>query len=57
MDFWASLEHGMKYKEDSAARPEIASELKSWAETIAATDARMLSLRKRIEALGSCLEK
>ena len=57
MDFWASLEHEMKDKKDSAARPEIASELKSCAETIAATDARMLSLRKRIEALGSCLEK
>ena len=29
MDFWASLEHQMKYKQDSADRPEIAAELKS----------------------------
>ena len=51
MDFWASLEHQMKYKQDGADTPEIAAELKSCAETIAATDARMLGIRKRIEAL------
>ena len=51
MDFWASLEHQMKYKKESADRPEIVSELKSCAETIAATDARMLGIRKRIENL------
>lgn len=51
MDFWASLEHQMKYKKESADRPEIAAELKSCAETIAATDARMLGIRKRIENL------
>ncbi len=51
MDFWASLEHQMKYKKENADRPEIASELKSCAETIAATDARMMGIRKRIEQL------
>ena len=51
MDFWASLEHQMKYKKESADRPDIAAELKSCAETIAATDARMLGIRKRIESL------
>lgn len=51
MDFWASLEHQMKYKKESADCPEIAAELKSCAETIAATDARMLGIRKRIESL------
>ena len=35
----------------SADRPEIAAELKSCAEVIAATDARMQNLRLRIEAL------
>ncbi len=53
MDFWASLEHSMKYKKESADRPDIAAELKSCAETIAATDARMLAIRRRIEALQS----
>ena len=51
MDFWVSLEHQMKYKKDSADRPEISAELRSCAETIAATDARMLGIRKRIEKL------
>lgn len=51
MDFWASLEHTMKYKKESADRPEIAAELKSCAEVIAATDARMQKVRMRIEAL------
>ena len=49
MDFWASLEHQMKYKKESADRPEIAAELKSCAGTIAAADARMLGIRKRTE--------
>lgn len=51
MDFWASLEHSMKYKKETADRPEIAAELKSCAEVIAATDARMQNVRLRIEAL------
>lgn len=57
MDFWASLEHQMKYKKESADRPEIAAELKSCAETIAATDARMLGIRKRIESLEKQTEE
>ena len=51
MDFWASLEHQMKYKKENTGMPEIASELKSCAETSGATDARMLGIRKKIEAL------
>ncbi|HIY77767.1 MAG TPA: GTP pyrophosphokinase family protein [Candidatus Borkfalkia excrementavium] len=57
MDFWASLEHQMKYKKESADRPEIAAELKSCAEVIAATDARMMAVRKRIENLEKQTEK
>ena len=57
MDFWASLEHQMKYKKSNADSPLIAAELKSCAETIAATDARMLGIRRRIEGLGSSEEK
>lgn len=51
MDFWASLEHRMKYKKSEADRPDIAAELKSCAEVIAATDARMQGIRKKIEQL------
>lgn len=49
MDFWASLEHQMRYKNDNAAAKKISDELKTCAETIAATDLKMMELRKRIE--------
>lgn len=49
MDFWASLEHQIKYKNDNANTQEIVSELKACANVIANTDLKMLELRKRIE--------
>lgn len=49
MDFWASLEHQMRYKNESDASKRIARELKECAETIAATDVKMMELRKKIE--------
>lgn len=48
MDFWASLEHQMKYKRDIADAQEIVEELKQCADVIAATDVRMQGIRKRI---------
>ncbi len=51
-DFWARLEHSIKYKKDYAKRPEIETELKSCAETIAATDARMMGIRKKIDEIA-----
>lgn len=48
MDFWASLEHRMKYKQDIVNADEIIEELRSCAETIAETDARMMEIRDRI---------
>ncbi|MDR0884497.1 MAG: GTP pyrophosphokinase family protein [Oscillospiraceae bacterium] len=50
MDFWASLEHQLKYKSDSANDPALVSELRDCAERIASTDARMLGIRQRLEA-------
>ena len=48
----------MKYKKSTADRPEISAELKSCAEVIAATDARMQGIRKRIEMLeNECSEQ
>ena len=49
MDFWASLEHEMRYKNENESSKQIADELKACAETIAATDLKMLELRRRIE--------
>ena len=50
MDYWASLEHQMKYKKEIPDAELVSSELKECAERIAETDSRMLSLRRRIEA-------
>lgn len=48
MDFWASLEHRMKYKQDIPDAAEISAELKQCADVIAETDARMLAIREKI---------
>lgn len=48
MDFWASLEHGMKYKKDMPEAEEVIAELKSCADIIAATDLRMQAISQHI---------
>lgn len=50
MDFWASLEHQLKYKQEFDNQEEIISQLKECSETIAWTDKKMLGIRKQIEA-------
>lgn len=49
MNFWASLEHQIKYKKDIENGEELVRELKECADTIAETDRRMLELRKKME--------
>ena len=51
MDFWASLEHKVRYKKDIPAdqAQEIARQLQDCAETVAQTDQRMLEIRRQIE--------
>lgn len=44
MDFWASLEHQLKYKTDGPVSDEIAEELKDCSDVIAATDIRMQNI-------------
>ena len=51
MDFWASLDHQLKYKKDIGdAAGSIGAELKKCADVIAKTDRHMLVIRKSIEA-------
>ena len=50
MDFWASLEHKLKYKKDSENAEEISKELQRCAEASSQLDLRMQALRDRIEA-------
>lgn len=52
MDFWASLDHQLKYKKELVDGSDISSELKKCADVIAQTDEKMLDIRKRIEAQG-----
>ena len=49
MDFWASLEHQLKYKKEIPRQDEIVTELKSCADAITAVENHMLSIRKEIE--------
>ena len=51
MDFWASLEHQLRYKkniEDIKDSEDISLELKKCAEVIADTDCKMQNIRERI---------
>lgn len=49
MDFWASLDHKLKYKHNVENPEEIAAELKQCADAINELDYRMQDIRSRIE--------
>lgn len=49
MDFWASLDHKMKYKRDIQDASYITEELRKCADTISETDLRMQTLRHIID--------
>ena len=51
MDFWASLEHQMKYKKETPYSDEIAKELKTCAEVIAKTDLKMQNINKALSKI------
>lgn len=50
MDFWASLEHQLRYKKDFVFTEEMAQELRDCAQLSAQVDLRMDSLRERLAA-------
>ena len=49
MDFWASLEHQLRYKKEGEFTEEIAKELYECAETSAQLDLKMQNVRRKIE--------
>ena len=54
MDFWASLEHKVRYKKNLAPGAEpIAEELRQCAELISAVDIHMQQIRDRIETFNN----
>lgn len=53
MDFWASLDHQLKYKKSFIDdNGEISEELRKCADVISETDQKMLAIRQKIEAQG-----
>ncbi len=51
MDFWASLEHKMRYKKEVEGIDEVYKELRDCAEIIASTDLKMQEINKSISAI------
>lgn len=51
MNFWATLEHELKYKTDSVVSAELAQQLKNCAETIADTDKQMQDIYKALHTI------
>ena len=49
MDFWASLDHKLKYKKDVEEPERIAAQLKECADIISSVDERMQQIRDQIE--------
>jgi putative GTP pyrophosphokinase len=49
MDFWASLEHQLRYKTADAIPPSVAEELQICADNIAQTDLKMQDIYKTIQ--------
>lgn len=49
MDFWASLEHQLRYKTDGNPSEEISNELRECAEIIHDTDARMENIYRKMQ--------
>ena len=52
MDFWASLEHQLRYKKENEFTEEMARELYECAEISAQLDLRMQEVRRKIENLS-----
>jgi putative GTP pyrophosphokinase len=53
MDFWASLEHQLKYKQSIPNESSIYAQLKSCADLIHSTDEKMLEIRHQLEQSNS----
>ena len=50
MDFWASLEHKLKYKKDVKDTEEIVAQLKICADSIGLLDYQMQEIRDKIDS-------
>ena len=48
MDFWASLDHEMRYKKEDDVPPALRDELRDCAEAAAALDVRMQEIHQKL---------
>lgn len=51
MDFWASLEHQLRYKAAESVPESIVADLKGCADVIAKTDQKMQKIQKQVKSL------
>lgn len=51
MDFWASLEHSLRYKKNLPDSLKLSDDLLKCAEDSADLDLRMMSIRRQIDAM------
>jgi Uncharacterized protein conserved in bacteria len=51
MDFWATLEHGIRYKASEEVPPELVQELRSCADVITETDRRMQDIFRTLQTV------
>ena len=51
MDYWATLEHKLKYKKNIPNQDKIIAELKECADTITETDLKMLKIKNQINRM------
>lgn len=53
MDFWASLEHRIKYKYDGIIPEDVQEELIQCAETISQADKQMMHLHNKVKEVNN----
>ena len=56
MDFWASLEHSLRYKAEGQVTEEVSRELLQTASDIAALDQRMQRIHDKVDAMALARE-
>ena len=56
MDFWASLEHSLRYKAEGQVTEEVSRELLQTASDIAALDQRMQMIHDKVDAMALAKE-
>ena len=57
MDFWATLEHGIRYKSKDAVPQRIVDDLRSCADVITETDYKMQEIFKALQMVGDRVDE